>query len=358
METKKIESEQQKCKSCGGNLFYSPKTKNLVCEKCGISKEIVVNNEINRHNLNEKIGVSKEYKEYIEQNKSFKCPNCGANVVLSKYEISHVCPYCSTPLVINNKNSYGLKPDAIIPFDFNENDASEIFAKAVRKKFFAPRQFKKKIPENQITGIYIPCFGFDANTKSVYSGELYENETERDSNGSTHTRRRYFHVSGKWNYRYENIMVECSSQITQTELKGFTPFRYDNEKPFNNSFILGYSVEQYDKEVGDCIEQYNYELKNCIRNDILRKYNYDGVSYLNVKTDKSDEKYMYHILPVYKFEYNYKNKKYVTYMNGQTGKVDNNIPKSKLKIAIAVLLPILIFAIPFIISIISSMLSN
>lgn len=358
METKKIDSEQQKCKNCGGNLYFSPKTKNLICENCGSKKEIIIEGEILKHGLGEKNGGGKEYKEYIEQNKSFKCPNCAANVVLNKFEISQICPYCSTALVVNNKSSYGLKPDGIIPFEFDENDAAEIFAKAVKKRFFAPRKFKKKLPENQITGIYIPCFGFDANTKSVYKGELYNEETHTDRDGRSHTTRSYFHISGTWNYKYENIIVECSSQITQLELKGFTPYKHNKGKPYNNSFILGYSVEQYDKEVNDCLEQYHYELDNCIRKDILKKYSYDGVNYLNVKTERSDEKYAYQILPVYKFEYDYKNKKYVTYMNGQTGKVDNNIPKSKIKIAFAILLPILIFAIPFIISIISSFLSD
>ena len=354
METKKIDSEQKKCKNCGGNLIFSPKTQNLICENCGSEKEIIISGEIQKHNLNEKAIQNKEYKEYVEQNKSFKCPNCGANVVLSKFEISQICPYCATALVVNNKNDYGLKPDAIIPFAFNENDASEIFANAVKKRFFAPRKFKKKLPENQITGIYIPCFGFEAETSSVYDGELYNNETETDSDGRSHTRKSYFHISGNWNYKYENVMVECSSQITQLQLKGFTPYKYGKQKPYNNSFILGYSVEQYDKEVHDCEEQYNYELNTLIKRDILKKYSYDGVGYLNIKTERNNEKFTYHILPVYKFEYDYNNKKYITYMNGQTGKVDNNLPKSKIKVALAILLPILIFLIPFIIAIITS----
>ena len=95
--------------------------------------------------------------------------------------------------------------------------------------------------------------------------------------------------------------------------------------------------------------------KSMIRSDILRKYTYDGVSYLNVNTDYSNETFEYDILPVYRFDYDYKNKKYVTYMNGQTGRVDNNIPKSPAKIALVVILIILAVLLPIIIAIITSL---
>lgn len=349
-----IKSFQAKCVNCGGNLYFSPKSHDLFCENCKTHTEIVCDKMLEYHDLNKKPDASKEYKQYVEQNKVFKCPNCGANVVLNKFEISQICPYCSTSLVIDDKKNYGLKPDAIIPFEFDENEASERFAKAVKKRFFAPRKFKKQLPENQITGIYIPSFGFNASTESKYDGKLYNETTVRDSDGHTHTERHYFHISGDLKSDYKDVMVECSSHITQTQLKGFLPFRFSDKKPFNNSFILGYSVEQYDKEINDCIDLYHKELDDLIKHDILRKYRYDGVSYLNIKTERSNETYQYQILPVYKFEYDYKNKKYVTYMNGQTGRVDDNVPKSKLKIAMVIILALLFVLLPIIIGLLSS----
>jgi Zn finger protein HypA/HybF involved in hydrogenase expression len=350
----KIESLQSKCANCGGNLYYSPKSHDLFCKNCETHTQIVCDGEIQYHDLNKKPEFSKEYKQYVEQNKIFKCPNCGANVVLNKFEISQVCPYCATSLVANNKNSYGLKPDAIIPFEFDEGEASERFAKAVKKKFFAPRKFKKQIPQNQITGLYIPSFGFNTSTTSSYDGRLYNETTTRDSDGHTHTERHYFHISGNYKSDYKDVMVECSSHITQNELKGFLPFKFKEKKPFNNAFILGYSVEQYDKEINDCLSIYHSELDDLIKRDILRKYSYDGVSYLNVKTERTNETYQYHILPVYKFEYDYKYKKYITYMNGQTGRVDDNVPKSKLKIAMVIFFAILLVLLPILIGILSA----
>ena len=354
MNEQKIDSNLEKCKNCGGNLVFDPSNQDLHCKSCNSHYPIVADGEIEYHDLYQvKEKDSQEYKEYREQNKVFKCSNCGANVVLNKLEIAKPCPYCGTALVASETTKIGLKPDAIIPFMFDEEEAGVRFKNTVKKRFFAPRQFKKALPENLIEGIYIPAFGFNANTFSSYNGELYNEREEKDSDGGSRTVRDYFHISGHLEKRYNDITVECSSNITQSELQGFLPYSFSNKKPYNNSFILGYSVEQYDKEVSDCISTYKSIMDNMIRRDILSKYHYDGISYLNVNTDVSDEKYQYHILPVYRFDYKYKKKDYVTYMNGQTGKVDGHTPKSALKIALVIAIPILIFILIVIISALS-----
>ena len=173
--------------------------------------------------------------------------------------------------------------------------------------------------------------------------------------GHTYTTKNSFYVSGDLNKTYKNTIVESSSHLSQNELNGVLPYDYSTKKPYNNSFILGYCVEHYEKSVFDCVETYKQIVNNKIKNDILRKYIYDGVDYLNVNTKFSNEKYLYHILPVYKFEYDYKNKKYKTYMNGQTGKIDKNIPKSPIKIFFVVFFAILLLLIPIILSLLSNL---
>ena len=56
------------------------------------------------------------------------------------------------------------------------------------------------------------------------------------------------------------------------------------------------------------------------------------------------------MLPMYRINFNYKNKKYSNIINGQTGKVGGNIPKSKFKIALIVIGIILGFLLPIILA--------
>lgn len=340
----KIESAQNKCTSCGSNLYFCPSTQDLACEKCGSHYEIQNNGTIKTHDLFGEDGSNeqKEYEEYIAKSKVFKCPNCGSNVVLNQYEISKKCPYCDTSLVIQENSIPGIKPDACIPFAFDEKNASEKFSQGVKKKFWAPRKFKRGIPENQIHGIYIPSFAYDLDTASTYKGRLYTEHTETDSQGHSHTERSYFYVSGSHDARFEDEIVESSSKITQKEIMGVLPYNHSVQKPFKNEYILGYSVEHYEQNAKDCYPVCKQIVDGKIRSQILRKYHYDGVDYLNIDSTYSNQMYRYYILPMYRFDYQYKNKKYITYMNGQTGRVDNNVPKSKLKIFFAIIIPILL----------------
>lgn len=336
-----LSSEQGKCLGCGGNLIFCPPTQDLCCEKCSKHYEIINDNKVEIHSLYEKSKLTRP-DDFQEVNKLFKCPNCGANIVLNQFEIAKKCPYCGTSLVIEDRVMQNQNPDACIPFAFDEREAGEYFVKNVKKNFFVPNKFKKNIPENKIHGIYIPAFGFDAKTVSSYRGRLYNEHTHTDSNGHSHTTRSYFSVSGTHNDSFEDVIVECSSKITQAEIEGVIPYNCEKKKAYKNSYIMGYSVEHYNETVDASIPKYKSIVDDYIRRNILRKYSYDGVDYLNVSTSYSDEKYKYYLLPIYRFEYKYKNKDYSTYMNGQTGKIDNNVPKSKLKIALTILIPLLI----------------
>lgn len=344
----KIKSTQSKCKACGANLYFCPNSQDLACEKCGNHYPIINDGTIETHELfKENVQAQEKHDKYVEKNKVFKCPNCGANVILNTYEISKSCPYCGTNLVIDTDVLPGNKPDACIPFVFDEASASEKFAIGIKKKFWAPRKFKKGIPQNQIKGIYIPSFAYDLDTVSIYRGRLYNESTHTDSDGHSHTERNYFSISGTHTSRFEDEIVECSSKMNQRDIMGVLPFNHSEQKAYTNEYILGYSVEHYDKNAIDSYPICKTIVDGKIRNQILRKYSYDGVDYLNVNSEYSNQKYRYYLLPVYRFDYIYKNKHYITYMNGQTGRVDNNVPKSRFKIFLAILLPIL-FVLAFI----------
>ena len=352
MEDKKIISIQNKCASCGGNLIFCPSSQDLFCPKCASHYEIVNDGEISLHDLTKNEQKDENYKNFVSQNKMFKCPNCGAGVILNQYEISKKCPYCEADLVIDENQFPGLKPDAVIPFQFDKEQAANNFVNSVKKRFFVPRKFKKSVPESDINGIYIPAFGYFCKTTNVYNGELYDEHETTDSNGHTTTHRTYFKISGTHKADFNDVMVESSSKITQSEINGFLPYKTQSKQSYSNEYILGYSVEHYNQTVQECIPTYKSIIDKSVRAQILRKYHYDGVSYLKVNTEFADEKYLYYLLPVYKFEYEYKKKKYITYMNGQTGRLDSNVPKSGLKIALAVLFPILIVLLPIILGII------
>ena len=341
----RLQSIDAKCPNCGNTLKYSPNDSTLKCESCG-SKEEVEFSALNEKQPYEDINDD-NLLAWQQQNKYLKCKSCGSTIDLKNNEISINCPYCESQNVVLKEDIEGLYPDFILRFAFDKKDASEKFVSQVKKKFFVPRPFKKAIPENKIVGFYFPAFSFDANSDSGYSGKLYRYETV-GSGKQQYTKTVYFNVSGSIDLSHRDVLVESSSRLSQYDLEKMFPYDFTKRADFKPEYLFGYTVEQYNDQFKFAVDKSENMIKTEIRNAILKKYNYDGVSYLNVNTTLSDKSYGYFMMPLYSFEYQYNSKKYLTYMNGQTGKVGSGLPISKIKVTFVAILGVLAILIPIV----------
>lgn len=345
MEETYLKNDSYKCKGCGATLYFDPTSQNLRCVKCSSTTPLANTKTFVRHNVTQQAELEREHSAWATDNKVFKCANCGANVIANKYEMSNTCPYCNNNLAISKDQLPGLKPDGIIPFKFNKEGANERFIQNVKRKFYVSGAFKRKLPPSKIKGTYIPSFIYDMQTTSKYEGVLYD--TYHNNGQTTYN---FKNISGTLNKKYANVIVESSSKLTQSQLKGILPYDTSKAIDYYNGYILGYTVEHYADTLATCEKIAQETIDAMIRRDILSQYNYDGVDKLDIKTVYSNKVFNYLLVPIYKFEYTYKNKPYSTYMNGQNGKIDNNLPKSIPKIILTVLIVMLIILLPFILA--------
>lgn len=325
-----IEAEsviEAKCKGCGGDLLFNPKSQTLTCEKCGSGQKI----EETDFSPHPYIDGGEDNLSWTGLGRSFKCKSCGGEMNFSGGVITQVCPYCGSSYVSEIESLPGLKPDCVIPFAFDKREAGEKFKERVKKKAFIPNAFKKSPPESKIYSLYIPCFSFDAETSSVYSGVLEQDEVVRRGD-KTYINTRSIPISGSISASLKNIVIEASQKMTQTQLQAISPYNHDKTKGFNDGYLRGCYVEHYSDGLDKSYEDAKKIMDGEIKSLILSRYRYDRVRYLNVKTQYLSPSYLYKLMPVYQFEYTYKNQKRLTCMNGQTGKLENNLPKSGMKI--------------------------
>lgn len=339
----KLKANQWKCKNCGGEIKFNPSGKNLKCFSCGTVEDFEKSKEIPKHDINEKIDTS-SYNQWIKENKFLKCFSCGANVSLGKYETTQVCPYCGTNIMSQVTELPGIKPDAIVPFSFDENEARTRFANAVKKSFFVPNAFKKSLPLDKIHGVYVPVFSFDCDTTSTYSGDVVEREYVITDEGhkSIETHRS---ISGIIDCKHRNVTVETSSKLSDYDLQRLSPFDFGDCYKYDQKFIKGYSVEHYQEQMDQCRNIAKNKYDRLIEKAIKSKHNATDVENLTVSTKYSNEKYSYNLFPIYNFEYTYDKKSNVAIMNGQSGKVGVGLPVSKAKVALAIALGLVAFAL-------------
>ena len=349
-----IKAATNKCKSCGDDLIYSPDKKCLYCISCKSTFDVNSKTGLPKHNFDEaKELTTHKNSEWLNQNKSLQCPNCGAKTILTGFQKSSTCAYCDTSLISIDSNNEGIKPDSIIPFVFGTEKAEEIFKTKIKQKWFVSNKFKNTISTDEIHAYYFPAFIYDASCNTSYEGKLYENYDETDSSGNTNSKRKYFDINGQILTTHQNIAIEASTRLSQYELNSIKPYNFNEAKTYIDEYVYGYSLECYSNSLNETKNQAETIIKADIKKDILRKYDHDGVDYLKMNTEFTHLKYSYCLLPMYRINYSHKNKKYSNIMNGQTGSLTGDYPKSALKISLVVILALLLFGIPLIAFIVS-----
>ena len=346
---KNLKTNISKCSGCGDDMTFHPSKQCLVCPSCNLEKEITAPVGLLKRDLDltETFSDHKN-SDWLKQNHAMQCPNCGATSILSNYETSAMCPYCDTSLIACKKQFNSLKPDSIVPFKFGKDRAEQLFKEKLKNKWFISGKFKKSIRADEIIAYYFPAFVFDADCSTIYSGRLYNEETKNKSDGTSETVRNYFNISGQKETHHANIEIEASAKLSQFELNSIRPYNLNEARSYSNEFIYGFSLEQYSNSILETHKQAQKLMEQDIRKEILKCYRHDGVSYLNMTPSFYNQKYSYCMLPIYRFNFSYKNNKYTNVMNGQTGSLGGDYPKSVGKISLIVILGLLIFFLPIV----------
>ncbi len=344
-EQKEIVAEYIKCESCGANMLFNPTTQMLYCESCGTQKDFEKDRQV------QELAISEAFSSeeiFDKESSVYTCSNCGASIVVNADDVASECPFCSTPFVVKNSDLKGLKPNAVYPFTFNKDKALEFSKKNIKKRLFCPSKFKKNINADTIKGMYVPCFTFDSDTISAYSGRIGKTRTRtvRTRNGTrTETYVEWRFVSGTLNKFFDDITVSTSNRLNQSKLNKIMPFNVNTLSVYNKSYMSGFFATHYEKDIKTSWEEAKDQMEDIIRRNILSKYNCDRVDYLNVSTSYHETTYKYVLLPIYSLSFKYKSKDYGMIINGNTGKMHGKMPVSPWRVLLATVIGVAIGAL-------------
>lgn len=337
-----VDANVSKCPTCGANLVYSPTLKKLHCEYCGGNVDIDLTDYAEEVPFDR---LTHTYEDWSTETRIFACSNCGARTIVSRKDIAPVCPYCGAHNVVEQKDLVGLKPNAVLPFLIDAKTAAEKFKAWARRRFFAPRKYKKSAKAEKIRGNYFPAFTFDSDTFSSYNGRLgkYYTVTVR-RNGKTYTeqRIRYFYISGTYSKFFNDVLIYANRNKDEKTMGKLLPFATDYAQKYNDDFIYGFGASQYEKEGTECWGEAQGKMREYVKNAILAQYTYDIIDSLNINMSFGRVTYKYMLLPVYIGHSKYRKKLYNFFVNGQNGNVAGKTPVSPVKVTALVLLGLLV----------------
>ena len=262
---------------------------------------------------------------------SYICISCGGEIVCDRTTAATACPYCDNPVVMQEHFAGMLRPDCVIPFKLDKKAAKEAYQNHLKGKVLLPSAFKDKNHIDEIKGVYVPFWLFDAEAEAKVRYRATRVRTWSDSNYE-YTETRYYRVLREGNLGFEHVPVDGSTKMADDLMESIEPFDFSEAVDFQTAYLSGFLADRYDVDAEQSIERANERIKKSTESAFADTvHGYSSVIPESSSVRLSEGKSKYALYPVWLLNTTYQNEKYTFAMNGQTGKFVGNLPVDKKK---------------------------
>ncbi len=334
---KHMDLQEYKCPCCGGAVEFNTSVQKVKCPYCDSEFEMdyFMNHDSEPENEKEEdvVWESNEANEWQDGEtdglRTYICKSCGGEIVGDESMAATSCPYCDNPIVLKGQFSGDLKPDYVIPFKYDKEAAKSALRKHYQGKRLLPKAFKDENRLDEIKGIYVPFWLFDADTDAHIKYEGCKVRHWSDSRYD-YTEKSYYKIIRSGRVGFQRVPVDGSSKMPDELMESIEPFDFSSAETFQTAYLAGYLADRYDVEKDKCSERANERIKQ----STIDKFRETVTGYSSVETTSSNVKFkngkcQYVLYPVWLLTTKWNGKNYTFAMNGQTGKFVGNLPVDK-----------------------------
>ena len=339
-----------KCPGCGSVMAFDGASGMLKCSNCG--NTITVDDYEARYKKQSEAEsksqeAEKEERGQAKQMKIYHCQSCGAELLADEFTSATFCSYCGNSTLIEDRFNNEFKPDRVIPFKIDRNEAVEIYRAWLKKGILTPKTLSSSSTIEKISGVYVPFWLYDYQSESQMHAHTRNIRIEHRGD-TEYEYTDHFQVYRDVAARFEKIPADASEKMPDDAMDKLEPYDYADMTEFNYGYISGYLSERYNYEAGDIEERARARADRYITEitrDTIRGY--DSVEVENNNTSNNWIGTEYALMPVWMLNYRFAGKDFSFFLNGQTGKIVADRPVSNGRTAIFALCA---FAITFIIT--------
>ena len=327
---------EYKCPACGGKLEFDSASQQMKCPYCDTLVDISA--------LQQQSDAAQQSESSMEWETSaggaweagetdgmnvYVCKSCGGEIVGDETTGASSCPFCGNPVVMAGAFSGALKPDLVIPFKLDKKAAKAALANHLKGKALLPKVFKTQNHIDEIKGLYVPFWLFDAGVNARIGYKATRVRSWSDANYN-YTETSYFDVHRGGSIAFDAVPVDGSTKMDDTLMESIEPFDLSQAVPFQTAYLSGYLADKYDVTEGESVARANERIKQSTE-DAFRN---TVTGYATVTTDYSsiqlyNGKARYALYPVWILNTTWQGEKYTFAMNGQTGKFVGDLPMDK-----------------------------
>jgi hypothetical protein len=342
------------CPACGGEAQWNPGKQSLVCPYCGTTSpaqvELTATGEqrIKENDLVAALrSIPDDKRGWQAEKTSVRCQSCQAISVFDPARVGQRCDFCgSSALVPYEEIKESFRPESVLPMKQGESQVRESIRRWYGSHFWAPGKLKNKAMTDQVNGLYIPYWTFDAQVHADWTAEsgdyYYVTESYRDANGNTQTRQvqkvRWYPSSGSLDHFFDDELIAASRGVKPGLLSAVEPFPTKELVPYNPGFLSGWVVERYQIDLVNAAQHARDEMNAKVEQLCAAEVPGDTHRNLQVDTDYSGQTFKHILVPLWLLNYDYGTRKFQVVINAYTGAIAGEYPKSWVKISLAILL--------------------
>ena len=328
---------EYKCPRCNGVLEFDSRLQKLKCPYCDSiftveqmqSKDDVLNEQQAQPHAHQQPQQQTQQAAQTDGMGVYTCNSCGGELVADENTAATHCPFCGNPVMLTGRLSGSWKPDLVIPFQKTREDAKEALRRFTEGKKLLPKLFRSENYLNEIKGVYVPFWLFDARANGNASFEGTKTRSWR-AGEYQYTETNYFDVQRAGSLLFDNVPVDGSVKMPADVMEAIEPYDCGGARPFQTAFLSGYLADKYDASADQCMQRADERIKRSTE-DALRG-TVTGYSTLStvgsdVRIDHAKPKYA--LMPVWLLTSTWNNQQYHFAMNGQTGKMVGSLPVDK-----------------------------
>lgn len=328
---------EYKCPCCSGAIAFDSHSQKLKCPYCDTEFDTDTlaeyDKELKEENTDDMFWDTSEQSKWQDKEacgvRSYSCMSCGGEIICEETTAATSCPFCDNPVIMKGNLAGELKPDLVIPFKLDKKAAKEALKAHYKKKHLMPKVFSDENHIEQLKGIYVPFWLFDAEADAKMRYRATRVRTWSDSN-YIYTETCYYSIRRDGTLTFDKVPVDASAKMPDDLMESLEPYRYGDALDFNTAYLAGYLADKYDVSNEQSIDRANQRIKKSTADAIADTV----IGYTSIIPEQSsislkNGKAKYALLPVWLLKTKWNGKDYVFAMNGQTGKLVGDLPLDK-----------------------------
>ena len=344
------ELKTYKCPNCNGAISFDAHSQQLVCPSCGTSlnvDDVIAFNQIDGEQAQDHFDWDDIEFPSLEEDGmvTYVCDACGGEIIGDHSLASSSCPYCGNHVIIEKQFQGLLKPNYILPFKYDKDEAKKKMKEHLKGKPLLPKSFTNNFKLSKISGLYVPYWLFDCEATASFKYRAERSTTYRQGDYLI-TNVDHYLLYREGYMDFSKVPVDGSSKLEAEVLEAIEPFDFSELKPFKAAYLQGYLSDRFDADAKSAKPRANERIRNSITEEIAKTTtSYQMVVPTQAAVSLNDNQVAYALLPVWILHTQYKGKDYRFAMNAQTGKFVGDLPIDYKKFVLIVLMTFVITAL-------------